>query len=244
MEKKRGRILDVPQISAEDINGAVVQANYNVVPDECPICHRGIVPITTDQAYVSANTDERDWSGHLEICYRCPNANCRRMFVALYEQRVQVPHGERNRFFWLGIFPETVKPPDIPEPVRKLSPSFVKIYSQALAAEKKGLDEVCGPTLRRALEFLLKDYLIQNQVADEEAIKATALGTCIHNYVSDTNVKTCANRATWLGNDATHYERKYSTHDITHLKELITLTVYWLNSEIMTKKYGEDLTKK
>jgi hypothetical protein len=121
---------------------------------------------------------------------------------------------------------------------------FVKIYSQALEAEQKRLDEVCGPALRRALEFLVKDYLIENRVADEETIKATALGNCIRNYVSDSNVKTCADRATWLGNDATHYERKYSTHDITHLKELITLTVYWLNSEIMTKKYRDDLTKK
>jgi hypothetical protein len=166
------------------------------------------------------------------------------MFCALHEQRVQVPRGERDYFFFVGSFPYTAKPPDIPESVRKLSPSFVKIYSQALEAEQKRLDEVCGPALRRALEFLVKDYLIENRVADEETIKATALGNCIRNYVSDSNVKTCADRATWLGNDATHYERKYSTHDITHLKELITLTVYWLNSEIMTKNYGDDLTKK
>jgi Domain of unknown function (DUF4145) len=136
------------------------------------------------------------------------------------------------------------KPPDVPKSIQELSPSFVNIYSQALEAEEAGLNEVCGPALRRALEFLVKDYLIQNNMASEATIKATALGTCIHNYVSDSNVKICADRATWLGNDAAHYDRKYSTHDITHLKELITLTVFWLNSEVMTKKYRNDLTKK
>jgi hypothetical protein len=166
------------------------------------------------------------------------------MFCALHKQRVQVPRGERDYFSFVESFPHTAKSPDIPESVRELSPSFVKIYSQALEAEQKRLDEVCGPALRRALEYLVKDYVIENRVADEETIKATALGNCIRNYVSDSNVKICADRATWLGNDATHYERKYSTHDITHLKELITLTVYWLNSEIMTKKYRDDLTKK
>jgi hypothetical protein len=150
----------------------------------------------------------------------------------------------RETIFFCGIYPRVAKPPDVPKSIQELSPSFVNIYSQALEAEEAGLNEVCGPALRRALEFLVKDYLIQNNMASEATIKATALGTCIHNYVSDSNVKICADRATWLGNDAAHYDRKYSTHDITHLKELITLTVFWLNSEVMTKKYRNDLTKK
>jgi len=37
---------------------------------------------------------------------------------------------------------------------------------------------------------------------------------------TDTNVKAVANRATWLGNDETHYEKKYEQLDIKHLKEL------------------------
>jgi hypothetical protein len=232
----------VYQIVAKDLAGADVRAQYDLIPDECPICQHGIVVINTGNAYISARTAERNWGGYLEICYRCPRANCGRMFCVIYRQAIQTD-GARNYFFACEVYPRAGKPPDVPKSIQELSPSFVTIYSQALEAEQAGLSEVCGPALRRALEFLIKDYLIQNKTASEETIKATALGACIHNYVSDSNVKICADRATWLGNDATHYDRKYSTHDLTHLKELITLTTFWLNSEVMTKKYRDDLTK-
>jgi hypothetical protein len=91
---------------------------------------------------------------------------------------------------------------------------------------------------------LVKDYLIQVRPGDEGAIKSAALATCINNYVSDPNLKISADRATWLGNDATHYDQKYTDHDITHLKELIALTLYWLNSEMLTKKYRDEIPKK
>ena len=243
-ERKSGRIRRVYQIEAKDLAGKDVRVHYDVTPDECPICQHGIDVIRTGNAYVSARTAEPNWAGYLEICYRCPRASCGRMFCAIYRQHIQVGSGDRNYFFFCGIYPCVAKPPEVPKSIQELSPSFVNIYTQALEAERAGLNEVCGPALRRALEFLIKDYLIQNKAASEETIKGTPLGTCIHNYVADSNVKICADRATWLGNDATHYDRKYSAHDITHLKELISLTTYWLSSEVMTKKYRDEITKK
>jgi hypothetical protein len=94
------------------------------------------------------------------------------------------------------------------------------------------------------LEFLIKDYLIQKRPAETDSIKKAFLGVCINNHVDDANIKTCSDRATWPGNDQTHYERKYDEHDITHLKELIRLTMYWIASEIFTQKYNTELTKK
>ena len=231
------------QIVAKDLAGVDVPAHFDVIPDECPICHHGISVNKTGNGYISARVANHNWSGYLEICYRCPRAACGRMFCAIYRQVIQ-NDGSKNWFFFGGVYPRAGKTPNVPESIQKLSPSFVSIFSQALEAEQAGLNEVCGPALRRALEFLVKDYLIQNKVVSEETIKATALGACIHNYVPDSNVKICADRATWLGNDATHYHRKYSSHDVTHLKELINLTFYWLSSEVLTKKYREDLTKK
>ena len=230
------------RINAKDLAGVDVEAYYDLIPDECPICHHGIAPLRTNQAYISARTSERNWGGYLEMLYRCPRVNCGRMFCVIYRQHIQ-NDGARNYFFSCGLYPQAGKPPDVPNSIQELSPSFVNIYSQALEAERVGLNEVSGPALRRALEFLIKDYLIQNNVASAETIKATPLGVCINNYVSDSNLKISAERATWLGNDATHYDRKYTSHDVTHLKELIDLTVYWLRSELMTKKYRDDLNK-
>jgi len=43
--------------------------------------------------------------------------------------------------------------------------------------------------------------------------------------------------------DQTHYERRYEKHDIQHLKELIRLTMFWMNSELLTAKYEAELKK-
>jgi hypothetical protein len=231
------------RITATDIVGKKIEANYDTVPDTCPICHQGISVIKTNQAFVSAVIDDTDWTGFLEILYRCPRHDCGRSFLAIYRQHVQNT-GNRDWFFFQSLAPTEFKPPQIDKQIRAVSPNFVRIYGQALEAERLGLDQICGGGLRRAVEFLVKDYLIQTQAEKAEAIKKTFLGTCIENYINDPNVKACASRATWLGNDETHYERKYGEHDIQNLKELIELTMYWIKSEMLTAKYNTELKKK
>jgi hypothetical protein len=44
-----------------------------------------------------------------------------------------------------------------------------------------------------------------------------------------------AKRAAWLGNDETHYIRKWEDKDLDDLKKLIKLTVLWIEMEQMTK---------
>ena len=46
-----------------------------------------------------------------------------------------------------------------------------------------------------------------------------------------------AERCTWLGNDFTHYDRIYSDMDISDMKSLLDATLYWINSELLTKKF-------
>ena len=65
---------------------------------------------------------------------------------------------------------------------------------------------------------------------------------CINDYVTDTNIKECARRATWLGNDETHYERRWNEHDIEDLKVLIDLTKNWIDNELLTEHYIETMT--
>ena len=94
--------------------------------------------------------------------------------------------------------------------IAEVSPQFVKIYNQASAAESAELDQLCGPGYRKALEFLVKDYVksLPENVGKEEIIEKTQIGPCISNFVKDQGVRSCARRATWLGNDETHYVRK------------------------------------
>lgn len=76
--------------------------------------------------------------------------------------------------------------------------------------------------------------MIRERPADAEAIKRTLLGPLIKDRVNDANVKRCAERAVWLGNDETHYERKWQGKDIGDLKKLIVLTVNWVHNSLLT----------
>lgn len=127
--------------------------------------------------------------------------------------------------------------PTISKEISQVSPSFYGLYKQALAAEHHGLTDVFGMALRKALEFLIKDYAISKNPNEETAIKAGLLGTVIKKHVSDPNIKICAERAVWLGNDETHYERRWTGHDVTDLKTLIQLTLNWISNELLTAKY-------
>ena len=57
--------------------------------------------------------------------------------------------------------------------ISNISDRFVKIYNQALAAETLNYDEIAGMGYRKALEILIKDFLIsRNQDNKETIIKA------------------------------------------------------------------------
>ena len=127
---------------------------------------------------------------------------------------------------------------DFPKHVQSLSPTFVEIFKQAAMAEKKKLDHIAGVGYGKALEFLVKDYLVDKNSEDKdlvEKIKQKSLGKCIADNVDDERIKKAASGAKLLRNDETHYERKVEDKDVQDLKDLIQLTVYWIEAEKMTE---------
>ncbi len=100
-----------------------------------------------------------------------------------------------------------------------------------------------GIGLRKALEFLIKDYAGSLNPADDAAIKASTLAQCITRYITDVNVKACAERAAWLGNDETHYIRKWDSKDVKDLRTLVHLVVNWIDNSLLTKKYLEGMQR-
>jgi hypothetical protein len=118
---------------------------------------------------------------------------------------------------------------------------FTKIYKQADIAEKEGLVDICGVGYRKALEFLIKDYAIINHPSEKEKIENKLLGACIKDYISDVNINSVAKRAAWLGNDETHYRRIWQGKTLTDLKNLIKLTMHWMEMEKLTREYESDM---
>src|SRR5699024_2819467 len=114
------------------------------------------------------------------------------------------------------------------------------IYNEAFHAEQTGLSLISGIGYRKALEFLVKDYLIYLEPDDESKILEKQLTPCI-NMLDNHNIKEIARRASWLGNDEAHYMRKWEDKDINDLKKLIELTVYFISMDISAKKYLKEM---
>ncbi|NEZ46512.1 DUF4145 domain-containing protein [Clostridium niameyense] len=115
--------------------------------------------------------------------------------------------------------------------------SSMEIFKQAQIAENLNLYQICGMGYRKALEFLIKDYCIKNCPDSKERIESQFLNKVINEYIKDSNMKECAKRATWLGNDETHYIRKWENKDINDLKKLIQLTMNYILNEEETEMY-------
>jgi hypothetical protein len=197
--------------------------------DFCPLCHR-----TGTFVQLVVNYDRDHYPERIFQVLKCPAPSCNQVFVAMF---VHVhPSWALKR-----CGPQNSAPRKFEAAIESASPDFVTIYNQALAAEESGLTEICGAGYRKALEFLMKDYLITEHPDNADSIKKSQLAACIGQYVSDGNLKTCAKRATWLGNDETHYVRRWVEKDLKDLKALIDLTVHWVQVEILTGKLEESM---
>jgi hypothetical protein len=209
-----------------DIHGTKLLNMYlGTVPDMCPICHRAVHPkIVTDGHY---NRDVNI----MQVCFRCTALKCQQLFIGSYTDNGALVRTEPLRPI----------PPVVPEELKAISPSFVEIYTQAFAAQAQSLTQLVGVGLRKSLEYLVKDFAISLHSDEAEAIRGMWLGPVIEKYIDDPFVKRTATLATWLGNDETHYLRKWETKDITDLMRLLKLTMNWMQSYILSHQYFNEM---
>jgi hypothetical protein len=161
-------------------------------------------------------------------------------FIALWASPTHV-----NRWLLMGAYPSTIQPSEKSRFIEGVSPSFYIVFDQARAAEHHQLSEISGMGCRKALEFLIKDYLISktDDLANHAEIKRKMLEARIADFVTDGRIKAVAERAAWLGNDETHYVRRWEEHDIIDLKRLIDLTVKWIEMELETEEALRSMLK-
>jgi len=217
--------------SAQSLDGNNVNIILQEIPDVCPICHRSIHPKNIVNQLLPRNL--------VQAIFRCTSQKCEELFIATYNGRGNI-QGYPS-YDIINIAPKNPTKNEFKQTIRDISPSFVDIYNQAIAAEASGLTEMVGIGLRKALEFLIKDFAVKQKPSEDEAIKKTFLGKCIQDYIDDTNVKQCAKRAAWLGNDETHYIRKWEGKDVNDLKRLIQLTVNWIDNVLLTQEYIKEM---
>lgn len=169
----------------------------------------------------------------IECVFGCPFDSCNHLFVGRYSK-----HPNSGYFFLRQCVPTELPDYSQPPELQKISPDFCAIYNEAHKAEIQGLRLISGPGYRKALEFLVKDYLASIQTMDEakKEVADWPLMAVLKKYVTDKRMLTTAERAAWLGNDETHYVRKWEDKDLEDLKNLIKLTCYWIQSEHLTNE--------
>lgn len=222
------------EINFKDSIDVGYTAYVNRLPDECPICH---YRIETKPIIAFSNKSSKESFDTLQVTFRCPRLKCKMLFISYY----RILNLEHRFFGYNSSVPYEKLPRNFSEIIKGISDNFCKIYNESLSAEQEGLLEICGVGYRKSLEFLVKDYLIKNYPAQEEEIKNKFLGKCIDEYVKNDNIKNVAKRATWLGNDETHYLRIWKDKELKDLKALIDLTLHWIEMEENTKAIITDM---
>ena len=206
-------------------------------PDECPVCKKGN---EFKPRYGFYKPDKYSgFDSRLQIVFRCPRLDCQVMFFAFYNNTFdRIP----DRWFFNHFrFIEAAEKIEFPEPIPAISKRFTRIYFQAAMADANGMDEICGPGYGKALEFLIKDYLIYLHPERTEEIKKKLKLTLLIDEIEDGDIQVVADRASWLRNDETHYEKIWKEEDVQSLKDLIELTVSHIKRTEMTKKYKEKM---
>ncbi|MCK4921618.1 MAG: DUF4145 domain-containing protein [Bacteroidales bacterium] len=221
--------------------------DYEILfPNICPHCHITINPAFAWKRF----SNDTDGTENLFIAFICTNIDCQKLFLAHYRLK-------ENEFLFSRYLNGLPKGPDWPIPIQELydgsvepteddkeppNSKFIKTYLQSLEAENFGLDELAGMGYRKAIEYLVKDWAIKNNPEDREAIVTLPLAQVIAKYYSG-DLKDMLDRATWLGNDQTHYIKIFEQFDTDILKELIAVIMVELDNEYKKAHFKESIKK-
>lgn len=212
------------------------------VPDVCPICKKNISP---QRKFASAIGDAEKGVRAIGIYY-C--SGCNYVFLCTYDVVIEesAHMGTHAVIYDTDGTVEPIKHAEriFDDALNKVSERFSKIYNDSLAAEEYGLDEIAGMGYRKALEFLIKDYLVYDDPVNADSIKAMNLSKCIKDKVPVTNLKIVAERCAWIGNDFAHYVPLHDDKDIDDLKALLESSIYWVLMELKAKEAADEIQHK
>ena len=212
------------ELAVYDVDKNTTRNFHFAEPHECPLCHHALRPDMKVGNFIWNHQ-----AGPYTIYVPCFCPHCRDMFFAKYTG--QFSNGSFSKPALKNFFPVNFRSAEFSEGISGLSPTFVETYNQSLSAESQDLTEICGMGYRKALEYLVKDYLIHLNPDQEEVVKKELLGASIQR-IDSRQIKTLAERSTWIGNDETHYVRKHENLDYSDMKRFINALVRYIDSEL------------
>lgn len=191
------------------------------IPIVCPNCNSALQPIISDYKLLTYN----DSPNRLLIISYKGNC-CFKSFYATYE------YSNRSAKI-LDVFPH-LKPALLPKNIIDLSPRFANLYEQSYTAEQNGHIELAGSGYRNAIEVLIKDFAINKLGAEKGKVCKMDLYTAIGTYLKEVNINTsAADVVRVLGNDYTHYERKYDGIDFIVVKKYLEIFIQQIETKLL-----------
>ena len=116
--------------------------------------------------------------------------------------------------------------------ISNLSPRFVETYNQCLRAEGSNDLNLAAIGMRSALEILIKDYAIIELQEPKEKVASKSLFQAISDYLKEDELIKPADVVRILGNDHTHYQRKYPEHDYQLLKSYMDIFIQLIETKL------------
>ena len=207
-------------------------------PKICPCCNYGI---QAQNLFVSDVEYIKDIYSFI-VVHQCPN--CSKYFITEYIQDPIFIHD-------VDLTEFVARPYTIPfkisisneSSLTDISDRFLEVYKQSLMAEHYGLHHLVGMGLRKALEYLLQDYLSIINPNDIEKIKNSTLSQNIK-LIPNENLRSLATASNWLGNDHVHTSIKWPDKDVSDLKTFIEALTHLLLMELSILSAKEMISRK
>ncbi len=220
-------------------NNKTFETYINILLDYCPVCHRyGTLNIVSGSSGECNYMPKED---KIQIIYRCVGNLCLSLILAEYSNKKYplgtVKSADSPRYILKNFYPYTIKETEFSEEIVKLSPDFCEIYNQSVYAGKTSLDKIEGVGLRKAIEFLINDYVIYLYPEEKENIKKKWLGNVIKDHLGDHKIKPLIEASTWLGNDQVHYVKKHEDYNVEDMKKMIDIIVGAFTEDIRIAEY-------
>lgn len=202
---------------------------------KCPLCLTSFNGEFMSTHIVSSDNSCPNHSDRkLYVSHYCDS--CGRGFLGVYSEDCV---NDEDVFTLEFCAPQQDSQKKWPKEIQETFNEFVSIYDEALQTEIQGLTKICGMGYRRALEQLIKDYLINIAGNDAKEISSMPLGKCIKEKIDNPKIQTVASRSAWLGNDHSHYQARFEEYNLDDLKSLIDAVAYWISIEIITQNAAE-----
>lgn len=213
------------EVSTVDFYFSAISKTLTIqIPQSCPLCGIGNNPTTNEVGRLEIQ------EGYVfTLHHRCPA--CKK-----YHMTNQEYLNQDDKTTMILVYPNKVVI-DIDDLFIEHAPRFVEFYSEAVEAEKMGLENIAGTGYRSAIECLIKDYALAFELDDKEYLSDPKLtfNNAIDRYVkNDDLLKGALHFIRTVGNGYTHWNKSTSI-SLPQLKNYVDIIIQIFKSKFMMK---------